>query len=663
MPPPLSLSAPDLRSDLPISPILRRSASSTELLYEKAMQKFYEAVKIEEAQNEFRRSMSAGPKSGSRAQSPEHRLVKQKSHSFDETGAKNRRKTSLTKFDSLDENGGKRGENDSGSDTYESDYWDDDENDDSEFERDIKKEIMESQRKPIVNLVFEDDYTESTVSTASVSAATSLDSIDQFINNVQNSSNNNIKSIDDELETYHPPMEQRALSPYRSPEPGQAAIILTRPLSLPDPDYIPKPILKRPSNENSEKETAHSPKPNNKSEKKSLLHLFGKKAPSDDNLKSSRDDLGSASSRGKVKTTGADVEREKVATLRRQVSEEENKVVINHYSDLVRELGGTGRAKVPIYMSGQAETEWRDEEKDDQIHSDTSEVFSDKSQSIKSVASDENKIDLRNMRPKITKQKVIKPIDRNEIVETDIKRDLVRTNPSMERLASPTRGDLVEISVEHTQSISYALREIKQDSVSGDDASSKAPLKKSIEMRESRSATGGAIPKRKPTSASNSRSNSVTRAQPKQDDRQTNAPPAPAQKRALSRTRTATRSASKSPASQTRTSLTSTVLKVTRLPLNENYENIAINLSPTISPSISPTPSCRTPEQILEEAEVKVKSSMSYATDVAMFLLASWLYLFKDARLAIPILALMVYRQIKSVFKDKYSNWTQRKKS
>lgn len=49
--PPLSISTPDLHnlSDNCSFPPLRRSASSSEVLYEKAMQRFYQAVELDEA--------------------------------------------------------------------------------------------------------------------------------------------------------------------------------------------------------------------------------------------------------------------------------------------------------------------------------------------------------------------------------------------------------------------------------------------------------------------------------------------------------------------------------------------------------------------------------------------------------------------------------------
>lgn len=667
LPPPLSLSAPDLRSDIPLPPVLRRSASSTELLYEKAMQKFYQAVQLEEAENERKRSMSIGPNSHSRAQSQDHGFSQMKSYSFDDTGQNLRFKSPITKYSSFDEDRDKVSTEASGSDTFESD-WEEEEVD----ERDLKREILERDNKPIVNLTFEDDYTESTASTASVSAAPSLESIEQFINNVRTSTTNIKKTSDDELETYHPSMEGRALSPYRSPEPGQAAIVLTRPLSMPDPDYVPKPILKRPPSENNEngnenKEPAKSPKPTNKSEKKSFMQLFErKKAPSNDNLKRSQDELDHATASKGKKQPAVDTEREKVALQRRQISIEENRAAVDHYSDLVRELGTKDKPKVPIYMRGEADSEWRDEESADPDQSDASEKVSEIGQEAKAnIKNDESVKDAKTV---VAKPKSNRPLERNQLVKSEsVKNELVKSNPSMERLASPGRGDMVEISVEHKQSITYALREIKQDSFSGDEAGFKAPITAASAIKRETRPSTGAIPKRKPGSASSSRSSSVTRAKVIDEQKTVNIPSATGRQRSVSRTRTTGRSVSKSPSSHARTSLTSTVLKVTRLPLNENYENIAINLSPTMSPSISPSlspePGCRTPEQMVEEAEVSVKSSMSYATDVAMFLLACWVYLFKDAKLAIPIIALMVYRQIQIAFKDKLSNWTKRKKS
>ncbi|CAG2063047.1 unnamed protein product [Timema podura] len=50
-------------------------------------------------------------------------------------------------------------------------------------------------------------------------------------------------------------------------------------------------------------------------------------------------------------------------------------------------------------------------------------------------------------------------------------------------------------------------------------------------------------------------------------------------------------------------------------------------------------------ERQIVEAGKKVRSFMGFLTDLALFSVACWLYVFKDERLAIPVLAFMVYRQ------------------
>jgi hypothetical protein len=47
----------------------------------------------------------------------------------------------------------------------------------------------------------------------------------------------------------------------------------------------------------------------------------------------------------------------------------------------------------------------------------------------------------------------------------------------------------------------------------------------------------------------------------------------------------------------------------------------------------------------------KWRSAFRYLADIAMFLVACWLYAFKDERLAIPVLVLMVYRQLHEAVK------------
>lgn len=78
-----------------------------------------------------------------------------------------------------------------------------------------------------------------------------------------------------------------------------------------------------------------------------------------------------------------------------------------------------------------------------------------------------------------------------------------------------------------------------------------------------------------------------------------------------------------------------------------------IPLPPEVKPELNdtkpPSPRPLTPEQeVMQlEAEINMRSSIDYLTDLSMFVVACWLYFFKNPLLAIPVLLVMVYRQLK----------------
>lgn len=561
-----------------------------------------------------------------------------------------------------------------------------------EDDRDLRKEIIESQRKqsrtprePLPdNIQYDDDYTESTASSGSVSMSASVESIEQFINSVRSATTNasanttTVRSpVSDELETYHPRMEVRALSPYRSPEPGQATVILNKPVPLPDPDIKPKSILKRrPSNENSINETTTStiveqkeiekepsiqtqmqaqtqaqsqssqqskslpstPKP--EKEKRSFLNLFSKKTTSTENLKKPPEKPienkppESAAERTPLKQT-------------RQNSVEENKVeqvaVIDHYSDIVREMSGKPNARkkspVPLYMNHQAmrEAAARADEEEREFNS---------------------KLQLEQSRPtspEINRLNINEDQDDQFMLEVEKKMNLYTESNEQDTQSPPPQPqseNFVEISVEHTKSISYAVRQIKLPDVNTNTSTNNESL---IEVNSKCHIESAKLCKQS--------DESDTVVDTRKQDTIT-------KMRSSSRSRTIgrksiseRRSESKSPASERKTSLSSTVLKVTRMPIqNDTYHNdIDIDLEPS-SPSPSPTPPperSSTPEQIPTERESNVRLTLSYLIDLAMVLLAFWLYVFHDARLAIPILFLIVYRQLRNAFMTKIEKWTE----
>lgn len=557
------------------------------------------------------------------------------------------------------------------------------------YDRNLRQEILESQRKrsngsrePLPSALYEEDYTDSTASTASISASVSVESIEQFMNSVRSASSgtNSRQPVNDELETYHPRMDGiRALSPHRSPEPGQAVIVLNKPSPLPDPDYVPKPILKRPSNEingpiEKEKEVPvaikSSPKPppkvekivektvektekpqkppkpekpekiqkptkpekiekiekidkSEKPEKRGFLQLFErKKSSATENVKNKKTSNEQLTPVTAVATPKPN-EKEKKKLLH-QNSLEENKVAIDHYSDLVRELGGRDKPKVPLYMNREAlrEAAERAEWEEQQAAAAAAAKAAKEQQEALAIAKadDEEAARMQELANKL--------------------KQFQEPSPSAERSRSSSfQKDMVEISVEQTKSITYSLREIKQDPGMSVDAT----FDNDVMQKTSRS--GSAVRSKtlaKMRSTSKSRGNSLTGETIDRNgiDAQTDR-----------------RSHSKSPISQHRTSLTSTVLRVKRMPIQGNLNSIDIDLSPSISPELH----CQTPDELQTVAESNVKSSLSYATDLAMFLFACWLYLFNDARWAIPVLTLMVYRQVRSAIERKIQKWTKRK--
>lgn len=85
----------------------------------------------------------------------------------------------------------------------------------------------------------------------------------------------------------------------------------------------------------------------------------------------------------------------------------------------------------------------------------------------------------------------------------------------------------------------------------------------------------------------------------------------------------------------------------------EKAESKRLEPKPSIekpSPQASPTGSTDELKQVLtlEDAELKARSFFDYVTDIAMLIVSFYLYLFYDARLAIPLLMLMAYRQLRN---------------
>lgn len=65
-------------------------------------------------------------------------------------------------------------------------------------------------------------------------------------------------------------------------------------------------------------------------------------------------------------------------------------------------------------------------------------------------------------------------------------------------------------------------------------------------------------------------------------------------------------------------------------------------------------------KQLEERAKLNVRTAIDYTVDVCLLLLAFWVYFFKDERLAIPFLVLIIYRQLQETILQDIPDWLRR---
>lgn len=494
------------------------------------------------------------------------------------------------------------------------------------------------------------------------------------------------------------PDEARALSPYRTPAPDQSTISLTRPLPLPSPDFVPKPILKRPSIEDvapkkdadkaskskSKKEKPEkpekSPKPE-KDERKSggggLLQMFKKSSSSAASTDSATNgktavtattNAGSMADAATTKMSAAALAKKK-SMERRQSSLEENKVAIDHYSDIVKAVGVQHRPRVPVYLSVDElkRVAERDALEAATAASGSSTGSLSMQTSISSTTSSAQKPSsipvVKSVKPTTEAEKSaaataaanLKQADKRSIFSIKLSKDPKKV--SLEALPKPPLEFSRSVSTEDTPASSPTPPTVadptKRNSLqrgrpSVSDAST-ASSPKGTRSRSSSLLRKGA--------STGSRDSSQTRA-PAQRQRSASrepslgpASPSPTP-RSGARTRTPSRqrsqqSQSKSPTGRKRT------LHVARIGISVDADD----------DRSEPMQRSQTPEQLLDEAEQNVRSTMTYAMDVTLLLVASWVYMFKNVWLVLPILALLVYRQVSTAVADKIPKWMKRKRS
>ncbi|XP_049297421.1 titin homolog isoform X1 [Anopheles funestus] len=642
-PPPLSLSAPELNVEPPPAPTMRVGVSSTELLYERAMARFYQAVAYEESENQ-RKEAEQEQAIRRRQAAVQEQSQEDKSTTVTTTTVSNRladRRSSLRKRLSGDKDSIVK---------------------QSSFEQDqvlpqpqIQSQQQQQHQHSHTTLAEETIVEEPSQGVEQIESFTSLPiGYSEGEESVSSSMNSMIEELkrreqqqklleqqvlvlpkrrgfmdDDETdeEPYHPGAE-RMRSPYQNPDPSQAIEILTKPMPLPDPNFVPKPILKRPSTEILAKAEQSASKQSNSNLQLSLPQ--SPKQPTPEREKSPAKIPSPAQTTEekpppaepqephpeeyplsqKQPPEGQEIERAIVSEAARQRrhesrqnSIEESRAVADFYSDMVQQIESSKKPrKLPLYMSPDEVRRLNERE----YSRNSSRAGSRSPLPLEDVylmrGRTSRSPSLSTDHP-IVIQRGSKPARESKILRqrsASIESDATARPPSVARdtFVSP-----VQLRDEENGRVSRAVEK------------KRGPI------------SGAAVRNR-------SRSNSAIRT-------------------------------------GIQSTVTSKMASPTASPLpNSNLRSVA-NKQPTPEPPEPEAPKSKplisTPEPIEPEPKAPIaleqediKPTVSYLTDVALFVIACWLYLFKNPKLAIPVILLIMYRHIREAVKDKIPAWMRR---
>ncbi|KAH8304009.1 hypothetical protein KR018_003322 [Drosophila ironensis] len=674
-PPPISISAPDLAflefTNLHTTFPLRRSVSSTELLYERAMARFYEAVELEQASKSRKTSQEKLPP-------PPHQTpanLRKRLGSISEAERQSFERRSELRRQSADVAPMARGRWDSRENVNEqSDHLartqlsletrqdqrkqpepepeleleeehltestaDDSEDMDIDEDVDVDVDTGYPPRRQLQQQSSGDlgsDYTEST-------ASSEQDSIEKF--KMELLARTRSPSPRD-LETYHPrSMDAGTFTPYRVPTPEQAAVVLTRPVPLPSPDFVPKPILKRSSNEHVEL-TPSSPLPAGSGSVKEPIATVAPSVVTTSNPTNLTMDLAkgikSFFSRDKRSATeknteanqeisnplektnaaaiAADLETKRRAKeeeeLRRQEEErlmqEESHAAVDHYSDLVREVGSTHKYHTPLYLD-------RDELK----------------RAAARAAAETDDEDLLTS----TREELKKRLGSND--------DMLLAPPVVRerRLSISEREQLVHV---RDAASNLALHKAPEAQEQEEPARQDSPIQPAYEEPEYPAVLIVPPPKSKNKSESETESVMSEMVEARPDAR-----------------------------GRTRLVKVKRVIR-RRVPSSTRSRDASLSRMPTGAVELHSPPSqalvlSAADRDLLEKAAAlailqseeqaheKVRSALSYCTDLVLFLVACYVYLFKDTRLVLPILGLIIYRQLGEAVMGYMPGWLRRR--
>ncbi|XP_050090842.1 titin homolog isoform X2 [Anopheles aquasalis] len=623
-PPPLSLSAPELNVEPPPAPAMRAGVSSTELLYERAMARFYQAVAYEESENQR--------KEAEQEQAVRRRQAAQ-DHVQDEKSQGNLQATPMNRLSDRRSSLRKRLSGDKESIVKQ-----------SSFEQDQVVPPQQQQPQPqhshstlvqepiaeepaqdtLVPLKHSDD--EGSVSSSMTSMIEELKRREQQQQQQQQAATSSKRRgfmDDDEVdeEPYHPGV-QRMRSPYHNPDPSQAIEVLTRPMPLPDPNFVPKPILKRPSTEVLVKEDATKRQPSLQPQQlrpRSVTperdHSPPKEKPvqqqrpqNDPELEqpdpSSQEEPLALSE--KQPPAGEEIKRAIVSEAARQRrlesrqnSIEESRAVADFYSDMVQQIESSKKPrKLPLYMSPDEVRKLNEREysRSSSRAGSKSPLPLEEAPYYPRVRSSRSPSLTADSHPMVVHRSG-KPARESKILRqrsTSVESDVTARPPSIIRETGPMTS-----------------------TTSAKDENGR--ISRPIEKRRITDKPGT-------TARNRSRSNSAVRV----GTITSPAPPPP-----------------KTPSTPVATPIVTN---------KQTTPEPTVNKSATSSAAM-PKLLEATDERPVEQS---LKPTISYLTDVALFAIACWLYLFKNPKLAIPVILLIMYRHIREALKDKIPAWMRR---
>lgn len=664
-PPPISISAPDLAlleySTLHTFP-MRRSVSSTELLYERAMARFYEAVELEEAEKARKLKISQDKlATPGNVRKRLGSMTEAERLSFEKRSEMRRQSADITH------------------DLKAMHKWNSRENM-SEFKslsraapalRSKRQESQESEELSddyrARSVPFRDDsYDLGTDYTESTASESDKDSIEKFKMELMARTHSPSPR---ELETYHPrSMSAGTFTPYRAPTPDEAALVLTRPMPLPSPDFVPKPILKRPSNESvvmSDNNGNTSPKTpdtnaNDKMDLAKGIKSFFKrdkrsateKNTEENELMSNPQESTNASlikAEVETKRRAKEVEEEQKRKEAERVMMEEAHAAADHYSQLVQQVTTTKKYHTPIYMDQEELKKISAKVKqDDSPEGDGEGLKSRRSQSPEgglmppvsnkprlSISERGQMMHVRETGSNLAMKQERHTPDPEPEPETPSESNEPVATPQPIEPTPPTTPPVEDTDIITTTVISETVEERP-------DSRGRPRL---VKVKR--------ILKKRMPSGTRSRDTSLSRPPSAMSSSHDQSTPT-ITTRTLSRTRRAATAESRSPGPFGRKPL-ATASKS----LQDNEAVTPTAPAQELMEVATPPP---TPPLSDEEAHEKVRSAISYSTDMVLFIVACYVYLFKDARLVLPILALMIYRQLGEAISRCIPSWLRRKK-